>query len=261
MPERSTASPTHHLASQQPSEDDTHVNNSSTLIGYFWKWIDILHAKIGFMVHWPDREAVFEAVPLVFKEKFPRLTTIIDCFEIFIEAPKNLKARAQCYSNYKKHCTIKFLIACTPLGAISFISKAWGGRASDVQIVRESGFISPTYHFPGDQILADRGFTLADDFATLCSAELLTPAFTRGKTQLSAKEVEVSRKISSVRIHVERVIGLMKNRFGILKGTLPVRCIQSCKDESMDCPLSSCDKILTVCASLTNLGQGIVFRQ
>ena len=32
-----------------------------------------------------------------------------------------------------------------------------------MKIVRDSGFISPHYHMPGDQILADRGFMLNDD--------------------------------------------------------------------------------------------------
>lgn len=146
----------------------------TTMIDYFWKWIDLMYAKLSFMVHWPDREKIFQTIPNVFRGKFPRLTSIVDCFEIFIEAPKNLLARAQCYSNYKKHCTVKFFISCTPLGSINFISKAWGGRASDVHIVRESGFVSSKFHHPGDQILADRGFTLHDDFAANCSAELLT---------------------------------------------------------------------------------------
>ncbi len=111
------------------------------------------------MVRWAARETIFKTIPPVFKDKFPSLTSIIDCFEIFIEAPKNLLARAQCYSSYKKHCTVKFLISCSPHGAINFLSKAWGGRASDIKIVRGSGFIDTKYHLPGDQILADRGFT------------------------------------------------------------------------------------------------------
>ena len=39
----------------------------------------------------------------------------------------------------------------------------------------------------GDQTLADRGFTLKDDFAAGALAELLIPAFTRSKLKLSAK--------------------------------------------------------------------------
>ena len=39
-----------------------------------------------------------------------------------------------------------------------------------------------------------QGFYTYDEFAANCSAELLIPAFTRGKKQLGAPEVESSRK-------------------------------------------------------------------
>nr|XP_002738259.1 PREDICTED: uncharacterized protein LOC100366718 [Saccoglossus kowalevskii] len=233
----------------------------STVINYFWKWTDLIHSKLGFMVQWPTRENIFNKIPPIFKKKFPRLTSIIDCFEIFIDAPKTLLARAQCYSSYKKHTTVKVFISCSPLGQINFISSAWGGRVSDVHLVRESGFISPKLHFPEDQILADRGFTLVEDFATSCSAHLIIPAFTKGKLQLSAEEVENSRKISSVRIHIERVIGNMKNRYTILQGPLPIRMIQSLKNEAMGAELASIDKLVKVCAVLTNMGGSIVYAE
>ncbi|KAK0151618.1 hypothetical protein N1851_007076 [Merluccius polli] len=177
----------------------------STVSYYFHRWLDLLYAKIGFLIHWPDRECIYQAVPPVMRAKFPRLTSIIDCFEIRIEHPKALKARAKSYSNYKKWTTAKYLICCSPAGSITYLSKAWGGRASDVKIVRESGFLSPIYHHRGDQILADRGFTLKDDFALL-GASLLTPAFTKGKKQLPGKDVEESRIKSSVRIHIGKFI-------------------------------------------------------
>jgi hypothetical protein len=41
-----------------------------------------------------------------------------------------------------------------------FISKAFGGRASDKFIVEKSGFMN--YLLPGDEIMADRGFTIDD---------------------------------------------------------------------------------------------------
>jgi len=69
--------------------------SKSTVISMFWKWIDALYTNIGFLVRWPDREGIFKTIPSVFKSKFPRLTSIIDCFEIFTDAPKNLHARAQ----------------------------------------------------------------------------------------------------------------------------------------------------------------------
>ena len=231
----------------------------STMIGIFWKWVNRMYVYLAFMVRWPARDYIYSIIPPIFKGKFPRLTSIIDCFEVFIEAPRALKARAQCYSHYKKHTTVKVFISCNPLGQVNYISQGWGGRVSDVHLVRESGFISNKYHMPGDQILADRGFTLRDDFAAACSAELIIPIFTKGKKQMSAQDVEMSRKISSVRIHIERVIGLMRNRYTILKGILPIQCVQSITDEAHDLQLSSMDKILTVCAALLNTSDSIVY--
>ncbi|XP_033103171.1 uncharacterized protein LOC117105976 [Anneissia japonica] len=191
---------------------DQFGSTKSTVHAIFWKWIDLLFIKLSFLIHWPDHDASIKT------QYFPRLTGIIDCSEIFIERPTHLKARSQVYSNYKKHSTIKFLIACTctPHGSISFLSNVWGGRVSDGEIVRKSGFLDSKFHHYGDQILADRGFTLADEFATKCGVERLIPSFTKGRKQLPAREVEVTRQIASIRIHIQRVIGLMKNRLQFL---------------------------------------------
>ena len=70
---------------------------------------------------------------------------------------------------------------------------------------------------PGDVILADRGFTLHEDFIAH-GAKFILPAFTHGKGQLSQREVETSQRLSRVCIHVEHVIGLMKNKHTMLKG-------------------------------------------
>lgn len=233
----------------------------STVIDYFWKWVDLVHAKLHFLVRWPDRDHIFSVIPPSMKVLFPRLTGIIDCFEIFIEAPGNLKARAQCWSNYKHHTTMKFLISCNPLGAINFLSSAWGGRVSDVHLVRHSGLLSLPDHHPGDQILADRGFTMREEFATMAGLELLVPAFTKGRAQFSAQDIERSRQLSSVRIHIERVIGLMKNRYAILQGIIPLRMVNSLKNESLHSAFSSADKLVGCCAILTNLSGGIVYKE
>ena len=90
---------------------------------------------------------------------------------------------------------------------------------------------------------------------------MLIPAFTRGKSQLSAKEVEVSRKIASVKIHIERVIGLLKNRYTISQGILLLRLLKSIKDEGVSATFANCDKIFTVRAALTDLGDSILYNE
>ena len=80
------------------------------------------------LVHWPERENLCKTMPMCFKYAFGnKVTVIIDCFEVFIEKPTNLLARAQTFSSYKHHNTIKILIGITPQGSISFVSEAWGG--------------------------------------------------------------------------------------------------------------------------------------
>ena len=122
----------------------------SKMIGYtqptvsytFHKIVDVLYARIGWMVRMPDREGIYDSIPPHFKQYFPRLTQIIDCFEIFTDRPGKLLARQEVFSNYKKHSTVKFLISITPNGAVSFLAPAYGGRASDIFITRDSGYIN-----------------------------------------------------------------------------------------------------------------------
>ena len=80
--------------------------SKATAIDYFWKWLNIKYTKLKFFIKMQGRENIFKTLTPVFKFKFPRLALIIDCFELFIESPDALLARAQCYNNYKKYCTI-----------------------------------------------------------------------------------------------------------------------------------------------------------
>jgi len=99
----------------------------STVCRYFSKWLDVLYTKLHCFINWPERDTLLKTMPMVFRKAFKKCAVIIDCFEIFIERPISLVARAQTWSNYKKHNTVKYLIGITPQGSVSFISKGWGG--------------------------------------------------------------------------------------------------------------------------------------
>ena len=166
---------------------------------------------------WPERDTVRQNLPSCFKSFKNYCIYIIDRTEIFIERPLNMNARAQTYLNYKSTNTIKYLIGITPSGGISFLSAGWGGKASDKLITLNSGFLDMLS--PGDCVLADRGF-LVEELATV-GAVLRIPAFTRGKKQSTARDVDISRQTAHVRIHVKRVIGRFK-KFKITSPVIPI---------------------------------------
>ena len=58
----------------------------------FHKILDLLYTKLHFLIQWQDRDNMRQTVPPIFKQHFQKLTCIIDCFEIFIDRPVNLKA-------------------------------------------------------------------------------------------------------------------------------------------------------------------------
>ena len=76
--------------------------------------------------------------------------------------------------------------------------------------------------------------------SALFEATLAISSFTKGKSQLSQQEVECSQKLVKVRIHVES----NENK---LQSIIPVSLVKCTDDKKV-----SIDKIVTVCAALTN---------
>lgn len=225
--------------------------HSSTVSRTFNNVLDILYARLKCLIIWPKRDVLRKTLPMDFRKHSPNCAVIIDCFEIFIDRPSNLKARAQTYSSYKHHNTVKYLIGITPQGSVSFISEGWGGRVSDKHLTENSGLLNNL--LPGDTVLADRGFDIKDSVGLYCATVTL-PAFTKGKKQLSGIEVEQTRRIANIRIHVERVIGNLRQKYSFLSNTQPIDYLLSKPGESV----TTLDKVVTVCCSLTNLCNSVV---
>ena len=57
--------------------------------------------------------------------------------------------------------------------------------------------------------MADRGFNIMDDLAPR-GVKLNIPPFLRGKSQLDQRELIETRRIASLRIHVERCMERIK---------------------------------------------------
>ena len=83
---------------------------------------------------------------------------------------------------------VKLLIGISPQGAISYISKGWGGRVSDVYLTEHCGILDNLS--PGDLVLVGRGFNIHDSAGLFC-AEVKLPTFTRGKKQLNKADMDI----------------------------------------------------------------------
>ena len=104
----------------------------------------------------------------------------------------------------------------------------------------------------GDVVIADRGFTCSE-YTGMVLAEIKVPPFTKGKKkQIEKVEVDWSRELSTAHIHVERVIGVLKQKYIILQNVLPISLIANRDDEA-----TSIDRVCCTC-SLVNLSSSVV---
>ncbi|XP_062336453.1 uncharacterized protein si:dkey-56d12.4 [Osmerus eperlanus] len=205
-------------------------------------WYDIMEEKMRSYIPWLPRETIQATMPQCFKEHYQTTTCVIDCSETPLQKPHNLDSRGESYSHYYGQNTIKYLVAIAPSGLIMFVSAAYGGRCSDKFITSNSGFLE--YLRPGDVVMADRGFVISDLLHER-KVKLILPAFTKKGMPLSEEDTTNTRRIANVRVHVERVIRRIKN----LSQIIPVNLAHKF------------DKILRICAALSNLRGDIIHEE
>jgi len=175
--------------------------------------LKLLVDELKNLVYWIDRGRINARMPKQFKAIHQNTRVIIDCSEIPAEKPASLRAQTLMYSHYKGGFTVKFLIGIAPSGEITFLSKAFGGRATDAEIVTRSDFLS--YLEKGDTVLADKGFPRIFLSVKEQGSILVMPPEKSGFRQFSNEENMTGYNCSTVRIHVERAIARMKE-FAIL---------------------------------------------
>ncbi len=215
-----------------------------TVSRYFITWVCFLYKHFSEINWFPSKHQILSTLPSGFREKYPTTIVIIDASELFIETPSDMMLQSTSWSSYKHHNTLKFLVGCTPNGAISYISPAYLGSVSDPTLTKQCGFLSKLEGMAGMSVMADRGFTIKEELSKL-GLTLNLPPFMEGRGQLPAAEVQRGRSISSLRIHVERAIGRIKS-FKVMRGVFPLKMSRLA------------NQIVTVCALLTNFQPALV---
>ena len=210
--------------------------SASSVSKIFNAWILFMSVCLRSIVLLPTLKVMQMRVPKCFKQ-FSDTRVILDCTEIFVQSPSSLENKSLTYSSYKSHDTFKALIGVSTTGAVVFVSKLWPGCTSDVEITRCSGLYDQLEK--GDAVMVDKWFIHIQPDLRQKGVKLYCPPFNT-KVQFSKTEVEMTRRIASARIHVERKMEQIKN-FRILQGVIPLALSEFA------------DHVFFVCSALTNL--------
>ena len=214
--------------------------SQSTVSRIFSTWTLCLYHTFKEINIWPSRALINKYMPKDFQDKFPSTRVVIDATEFPLEKPSNPDVQAATWSNYKNRNTLKLLVGVSPNGVLTFLSPLYGSRISDKELTRRSNLLSLLE--PGDSIMADRGFDL--DSIMPEGTYVNIPPFLDGRKQLEHLELIQTRRIASLRIHVERAIERIKN-YNITKLITTALA-----------PLA--DEVIFVCAFLTLFQQPLV---
>ncbi len=66
----------------------------STVSRNFHRVLDVVAARTTHLIKWPDRDTLYQTMPMTFRKFFKKCCVIIDCTEVFMERPSDLLARS-----------------------------------------------------------------------------------------------------------------------------------------------------------------------
>lgn len=179
----------------------------STVKNIVHTWIIFMSIQWREVNIWPSKDLVKYFSPSDFKAKFPTTRVIVDGTECSVKKPKAPRAQQATFSSYKNRNTVEILVGSTPGGLVSYVSEAYGSCTSDRQIVERCKIVRLCD--PGDSVMADKGFNVQDLFARM-DVTINIPTFFKKRNRISGKTLLRDRKVSSKRVHIERIIGLGK---------------------------------------------------
>lgn len=182
----------------------------------FTTWLNFLRLNLQPVVHLPEVENVVKSAPLNSQEKkLSSVIIVLDATEIHVDNVWQTDAAWATYSNYKGKTTGKILIGITPAGAICYISDLFGGRATDVELVQQSGLmdrlVEKGFSGQGMNVMADRGLnSIAVPLMEAGIAYVALPSKRPEEEQFTECDAVITRDVANLRIHVERAIGAIK---------------------------------------------------
>jgi len=169
-----------------------------------------------------------DALPAFRNNTFRDALFTMDATNTNIQSPSTPRGRRESYSDYYASCCGKWEVITAPDGTPMWVSYAFGGRASEVGIMRGSDWndfftkCADAWETELDgrpiKVLADKGTRMRQDVEK-AGGVYMCPSTLVNNT-VSLKDAKKNELISKARGHVERAIGRVK-RNKILQGKMP----------------------------------------
>ncbi|KAM4574074.1 uncharacterized protein V3H82_008823 [Fundulus diaphanus] len=182
-------------------------------------WIQFMYLEFSALKKpmFASREIVARNLPSCF-EKLEGIRIIIDFAKFFVEQASNSEHQGNHYSSKKMLEAYKVLIGVSPTGDVMFVSDAYAESASDVEIVKQSGFLD--HLEAGDLVFADRGLAISEVLAEK-GVHLNIPLCLKGRRTLTPEEEIYSKQTSTARTNVKNCIRGI-NKFRLLSKVIPL---------------------------------------
>lgn len=189
----------------------------------FHEWATVLDDALCRWFPRPTRIQMLRAYPRRFLEAdgHARCYLLLDAFEIFTQTSSNPGVASSTHSDYKKHCTVKFLGGTDPIGCPwnGTIPDGNPGRASDVIMTSDTNILRQIPF--GGTSKVDKGFIVDND--AIAEGVTIDRPQKRLKKQVQQSTVDTSQtqKIGNTRIIVENVNGELKLQIRYLNVLIP----------------------------------------
>jgi len=186
------------------------IKSTTTVTSYFVTWLHALSITLMKQCPFPNQEDTQAATPESWLRTFGnrRCRIIIDSTNIPIPTAHDPDVQGSTYSKYYAGNVAKILLGITTSGVITFVSLPYPGRISDVDLAKI--LLDLELIDPGDDICADRGFTIHHLTYALGIGMLMPPKMQRGVQFFSQEQAEETSKIANKRIHIERAMKRIK---------------------------------------------------
>ncbi|KAG2215120.1 hypothetical protein INT45_002992 [Circinella minor] len=167
-------------------------------------------------IHWPSEQEKY-----ISKKYFSSSFLFDDCLGIidgtlFFLANEPCSTEAQSYFSYKKKYGISGILVCNSNKQIIYSYIGWPGSTHDSRIFSNSSiFRYPGLYFKENEyLLGDSGFE--------CLKNIIVLYKKPRNSELTDQQDTFNMRLSSVRIHIEHTIGILKMRFQSLR-ELPIQ--------------------------------------